>query len=155
MKRYLTPDELSPDSHPLIRATRAYLRARLRESDPTASPVLAALLSELDQVWRRTAVEEAWSNFWRKFRLHSLTPPDVYDIKLFLAESFPERPTTMRVNTGDQHVVVGVDMGGYTLEATVPVVPRQERAAKRTKLVVQASAPATSTTSESVIPQST
>lgn len=123
MKRYLKPEELSPDSSPLVRATREYLGRRRSEANVATATVLDELATELDRLWKRTAVEQAWANFWRKFKLNGFTAADLYDVKFFLAESFPEHLSSIEVHAEEQYVAVAVDMDDYTLRTNVPVVP--------------------------------
>lgn len=91
------------------------------------------LTTELDRLWERTAVEEAWRGFWRKFKLNGLTAADLYDVKFFLAESFPEHLNSIEVHAEEQYVAVAVDMDDYTLSANVPVVSRKERISTSSK----------------------
>ena len=127
MKR---PD-FNPDNNPFVQRAKAVLRSRKHMADASGAKLIGELEAELDMYWRRTAVETAWQEHWRKFKLYGLEAADVFEIKAFLHEYFEGKDTRIEVREADRAVAVSVDMKTYQLETRVPVVPMKQKNPRR------------------------
>lgn len=110
-----------------LSVVRDVLSHEVKDTKLRAS-LLEKIEASLDLAHRR----EVFDTFFDEFKLPSLEASDVFEVKRFVSEMFPNDEIKVEPNEKDQTVTVKVDMADGILERTIPVTPPEEKVPKPT-----------------------